>query len=53
MQWECNVITLRISDSIDSWNDKPKHPIIANGAKRYLTSGEIMTENKFDVENVD
>lgn len=51
MQCECNVIMLRISESIDSWNDKPKHPIIASGANRYLTSGEMMTANKFNVEN--
>lgn len=51
MQCECNVIILRISDSIDNWNDKPKHPIIANGANKYLTSGEIITESKIDEEN--
>lgn len=53
MQCECSVIILRISDSIDSWNDKPKHPIIANGANRYLTRGEIITENEIDEENLE
>lgn len=51
MQCECNVMTLRISDSIDSWNDNPKQPIIANGANRYLTSGEIITEIRINNTN--
>lgn len=52
MQCECNVIILRMSDSIDNWNDKPKHPIIANGANKYLTSGEIMTVKKNVTKNL-
>lgn len=34
------------SASIDSWNDKPKHPIIVSGANKYFTNGDMITAYK-------